>query len=214
METLGLARTTVHRIVAALCAEALVERAGAGDRFRIGPEFILAGNKARNILIENIHVHLQTLSEQVGETVDLFGIEHGRAVIVDQIAAAHRLCVISAIGSAFPLHCTAAGKALLAVLPPTEGHRLLCHELQGHTTQNSERLSKLSEEIDTIRRSGIAFDLEEYSSGVCAIGTAFNTSRLGPIAISITIPLLRFHEKRAFAVSRLKVAAPSAFEAL
>ncbi len=201
---LGLARTTVHRIVTALCAESLVERVGANGRFRIGPEFIQAGHSARSTFIGEIHGYLQALSAKIDETVDLSTFERGRAVIIDQVVAQHRLCAVSAVGSAFPLHCTANGRALLAVMPLPASHRLLRKELQGLDSEESECLTKLYEMIDTVRESGIAFDLEEHSSGICAVGVAFEGSPLGHLAISIPIPAARFARKKARAIVELK----------
>ena len=207
MGALGLARTTVHRIVTALCAESLIERVGASGRLRIGPEFIQTGNTARSTLIEEIHGHLQALSTKIDETVDLSTFEHGRAVIIDQVVARHRLCAVSAVGSAFPLHCTANGRALLAVMPLPASRRLLRKELQEHESKESECLTKLYDMIDTVRESGIAFDLEEHSSGICAVGTAFEGSPLGHLAISIPIPAARFAQKKARAIIELRALA-------
>ncbi len=204
---LGLARTTVHRIVSALYAEQLVEPIGKSGRFRLGQEILRMGDAVRSTLMTEIHPHLQALSAAINETVDLSVLERGQAVFVDQVVAPHRLSAVSSIGAAFPLYCTANGKALLAAMPPAEANRLLPKQLAAMTPNTITELSALQKEIVTVRETGVAFDNEEHSLGICAIGIALSGTPLGPTAISIPIPVQRFEEKKKQAVSALKATA-------
>ena len=204
---LGLARTTVHRIVSALYAEQLVEPIGKSGRFRLGQEILRMGEAVRSTLMTEIHPHLQALSAAINETVDLSVLERGQAVFVDQVVAPHRLSAVSSIGAAFPLYCTANGKALLAAMPPAEANRLLPKQLAAMTPNTITELSALQKEIVTVRETGVAFDNEEHSLGICAIGIALSGTPLGPTAISIPIPVQRFEEKKKQAVSALKATA-------
>ena len=204
---LGLARTTVHRIVSALYAEQLVEPIGKSGRFRLGQEILRMGDAVRSTLMTEIHPHLQALSAAINETVDLSVLERGQAVFVDQVVAPHRLSAVSSIGAAFPLYCTANGKALLAAMPSAEANRLLPKQLAAMTPNTITELSALQKEIVTVREIGIAFDNEEHSLGICAIGIALSGTPLGPTAISIPIPVQRFEEKKKQAVSALKATA-------
>ncbi len=204
---LGLARTTVHRIVSALYAEQLVEPIGKSGRFRLGQEILRMGDAVRSTLMTEIHPHLQALSAAINETVDLSVLERGQAVFVDQVVAPHRLSAVSSIGAAFPLYCTANGKALLAAMPSAEANRLLPKQLAAMTPNTITELSALQKEIVTVRETGVAFDNEEHSLGICAIGIALSGTPLGPTAISIPIPVQRFEEKKKQAVSALKATA-------
>ena len=204
---LGLARTTVHRIVSALYAEQLVEPIGKSGRFRLGQEILRMGDAVRSTLMTEIHPHLQALSAAINETVDLSVLERGQAVFVDQVVAPHRLSAVSSIGAAFPLYCTANGKALLAAMPSAEANRLLPKQLAAMTPNTITELSALQKEIVTVRETGVAFDNEEHSLGICAIGIALSGTPLGPTAISIPIPVQRFEEKKKQAVNALKATA-------
>ncbi|MBU6443794.1 MAG: IclR family transcriptional regulator [Alphaproteobacteria bacterium] len=204
---LGLARTTVHRIVSALYAEQLVEPIGKSGRFRLGQEILRMGDAVRSTLMTEIHPHLQALSAAINETVDLSVLERGQAVFVDQVVAPHRLSAVSSIGAAFPLYCTANGKALLAAMPPAEANRLLPRQLAAMTPNTITELSALQKEMVTVRETGVAFDNEEHSLGICAIGIALSGTPLGPTAISIPIPVQRFEEKKKHAVTALKATA-------
>ena len=61
---------------------------------------------------------MQELSRLADETVDLSVLSGASAVFVEQVQGTQRLAAVSAVGKAFALHCTANGKALLALMPP------------------------------------------------------------------------------------------------
>src|SRR5450631_3600095 len=124
-QRIGLARSTVQRIVDALRAEQFVISASPTAGVRLGPALI---RLAASASVEFDHITrpiLVDLSQAVGETVDLSVLKGNSAVFTDQIQGRHRLRAVSAIGESFPLHCTANGKALLSVLSDDKLQRLL-----------------------------------------------------------------------------------------
>ena len=114
---IGLARSTVHRILATLEQEGLVASGQPRGRYRLGPEITLMADAARRALVTHIRPLLEQLSRRLDETVDLSVLDHNQATFVDQVVANHRLRAVSAVGESFPLHCTANGKAFLAAMP-------------------------------------------------------------------------------------------------
>lgn len=56
-----------------------------------------------------LRAQLQVLSQRLNETVNISVREGDHVVFVDQILANQRLQVVSGVGLAFPLHCTANG---------------------------------------------------------------------------------------------------------
>jgi DNA-binding IclR family transcriptional regulator len=50
--------------------------------------------------------------------------------------------------------------------------------------------------IESVRRSGIAYDLEEHTEGICAVGAAFLDPIGRAVALSIPVPTTRFRNKR------------------
>jgi DNA-binding IclR family transcriptional regulator len=93
------------------------------------------------------------------------------------------------------LHCTANGKASLALLPDSSIKELLPKKLQPFTDTTPPTLDALFKEIVVIRRTGLAFDREEHSDGISAIGTAFLDTGGLIYAISVPMPTKRFRVK-------------------
>jgi DNA-binding IclR family transcriptional regulator len=94
------------------------------------------------------------------------------------------------IGDRFPAHCTATGKALLAMLEPG----VLAERLRGKvrlsalTDRSITDVRDLQAELDLTRERGYALDQEETTSGVTCVAIAtpgFRTDS-DPFAISVT----------------------------
>jgi DNA-binding IclR family transcriptional regulator len=135
---------------------------------------------------------MEKLSRMTGETVDLSVLKGDSAVFVDQVLGTHRLVAVSAVGERFPLHCTANGKALLTVMPPARRNSLMAKELDGHTTQTITDREQLLRELKAVQASGVAFDRDEHTMGISAVGTAFVDPMGREYAISVPVPSARF----------------------
>lgn len=202
-KSVDLARSTVQRIVAALAAEDLVIASGPGD-VRIGPGLVRIAASVASNTADLIRPHLRALGEEVGETVDLAVLSGGSTVFVDQIPGRHRLVAVSAVGERFPLHCTANGKAILACFSPEDAEDLIEKSVAEHPEFPLPNRRRLLRELDEIRASHLAFDLEEHGEGISAIGVALLDVFGRPIAVSIPVPSQRFDEQRAEIARQLK----------
>lgn len=192
VERIGLAKSTVHRILGALEAEGLVTVAGTRGRYRLGSEIPRMAASVRSAMIVDLRPYLEDLSRQLEETVDLSVLEDHQVVFVDQVIADRRLRAVSAVGAGFPLHCCAPGKALLAALPATALEDTVPNRLTAETPHTLTTRPSLHRELDAIRRTGIAFDREEHTVGISAAGVAIRTAAWGTAAISVPTPTQRF----------------------
>jgi len=189
-----LPRSTVQRIVSALDDANLVIAASPTSGVRLGPALISLASSARQFDVAEIaRPLLVQLSKDLGETVDFAVFGNDKAVVVDQIAGTHPLVAVSAVGSSLPLHASATGKALLAALTKEDlmSFRKRCRfvPLTSNTITSWERLEQ---ELAEVRRTGIAYDREEYQFGITAVAkTVFGPGgEMG--AVSIPVPSERF----------------------
>jgi DNA-binding IclR family transcriptional regulator len=193
-KSVGLPRSTVQRIVGALSAERLVVAGGSGRGVRLGPGLVSLGSAARSHFHGIIRPHLRALSDELRETVDL-SIRDGKvAVFIDQAVSEERqLRAVSGMGVSFPLHCCANGKALLAGLDADTLARLLPRlDLEPLTPNTITSRKRLVEELETIKDRGIAYDREEHTIGICAVGTIVTDPFDGHLGVSIAVPSTRF----------------------
>jgi DNA-binding IclR family transcriptional regulator len=194
-ERIGLARSTVQRLVNALIAEGLVVASSAEGGLRLGPEIQALAAASRVAIAELIRPILEELSQKTGETVDLSVFRDDHMVFVDQVVGTHRLRAVSAVGEIFPMTTTANGKATLTLLDD-EVVDLIAKRECGAGSGGKKAIRRLRVEIDQARRSGFALDLDEHTEGISAVGAALSTPTGLIYAISIPVPSSRFAEQR------------------
>ncbi len=193
----GLARSTVQRIVAALASEDFVAEAKPGQGVRIGPGLARLAASLNSNFTDILHPHLVALRDMLGETVDLSILSGGSVVFIDQIPGQQRLVAMSAIGERFPLHCTANGKAILACFARQDAEKLIDKSLAEHPDYPVADRNALLREIELVQRHHLAFDLAEHAMGISAVGVAVVDPYGRPVAVSIPAPTHRFNAQRA-----------------
>jgi DNA-binding IclR family transcriptional regulator len=65
------------------------------------------------------------------------------------------------------------------------------------------RLDDLLKELKSVRKSGVAFDREEHTLGICAAGVVMRDLLGNDLAISVPVPAQRFHAQERLIAERL-----------
>jgi DNA-binding IclR family transcriptional regulator len=140
--------------------------------------------------------YLVDLARRTKETVDLAIFRSKRLVFVDQISGTHRLRTVSFVGESFPLCNTANGKACLAKLSDKQVLARLADE-KPSIAEDPASLQAYLAEIETVRSTGVAFDRDQHTVGISAVGAAFYDLQGDLYAMSVPTPSSRFqtHEK-------------------
>jgi len=192
----GLPRSTVQRIVAALEAEGFVE-SGGPDGVRLGPGLFSLAATIQPALADMIRPLMEDLSRTLRETVVLARMRGREITVVDQVIAERELRFRSRSGAVFPLSCTAGGKALLAEMTNQEVSRLLGPELPRLTPTSPSDLPSLLAELAQVRRTGLAYDQETHGVGLCAVAVSIQPrdTRDWTHAVSVVVPTARYNEQ-------------------
>ena len=190
----SLPRSTVQRIVKALEEVNLVIAASPAGGVRLGPALLALAASAKEFSIDQFaRPIIQQLSRDTGETIDLAILGTDKAVVVDQIAGTHPLVAVSEKGSSLPLHCSASGKVLLAMMPEDRLARIKSRlSLTALTPNSATTWGQVEREIESVRRNGIACDHEEFRIGICAVAAGIRGPGDEIAAISIPVPTERF----------------------
>jgi DNA-binding IclR family transcriptional regulator len=202
-QRVGLARSTVQRIVSALESENLVIAASPTGRVRLGPTIARLATSVQTDFVSIARPYLVKLSDELRETVDLATVKKDHLVFIDQVIGPQRLRTVSAVGETFPLHCTANGKAYLAELDEVAIARLIGTKYERRTPATLTRLDDLLKDLKAVRKSGISFDREEHTLGICAAGIVMRDLLGNHIAISVPVPVQRFAENQNMIADRL-----------
>lgn len=201
-ERLGLAKSTVRRLLVGLVEVGLVSVDSAG-RFSLGERLLGFGSATGAHIAAVFRPTIERVAAATdGETVDLSVMRGQRMWFVDQIESSHRLRAVSAVGVRFPLAGTANGKAALAVLDDADTEAAL-------SRLRPAEADVLRGEITEIRSTGIAFDRDEHTHGISAAAIARRSLGDNVIAISVPTPTERFAEKEQQIIAALRTAAGS-----
>ena len=122
----GLTRPTVHRLLASLAAEGLLDHDPRTGNWVLGPEILLMGSvaSARFPLEDIARPSLRRLAEETGESA-FFSIRRGAETVCllrEEGSFPVRSFVLHE-GVRFPLGVASAGTAILAFLPETSRNR-------------------------------------------------------------------------------------------
>ncbi|UOY03179.1 IclR family transcriptional regulator [Blastococcus sp. PRF04-17] len=113
----GIAKGTLHRVVADLVDARLLDR--RDDGYRLSNRVFQLGMRAsmERDLLEIATPFMEDLYERTHETVHLGVLDEDSVVYVAKIGGHRQADAPSRVGGRMPLHCTAIGKALLAWSP-------------------------------------------------------------------------------------------------
>lgn len=173
-DRVGLPKSTVARLLAALVAEGAVEQVDTGTDYRIGNRLVTlaAGVVPIRSLIALARPHLAALAAATGEATGL-SIPDGALVhYVDHEDSGHAVGVRDWTGTRFPLHTVSAGIVLLAHRRPDEVERFLASPLERLTPATMTDPARLRERIARARADGYAWTRDEVAEGISSVAAA------------------------------------------
>ena len=193
--------STAHRILSVMVQNQIVDRIEPGT-YRLGIRLLELGSlvKSRISVRQEALPHMQTLHQELGETVNLSVRHDDEVVYIERTAPGSSMMrVVQIIGARAPLHITAVGKIFLA-----EGGAELCTEyarrtgLPKYTDNTLTDADSLGGELEKIRRQGYALDDEEAEKGVSCIGAGiFDDEGRLVAGLSVSAPSDRLNKSWA-----------------
>ena len=198
-ESMGLTKTTTHRLLSALVSEGLVARNPATRAFRLGPAILALGSLAliSNSLRAVVEPELRMLAEKTGEAATLDVPLEGKMLILAEVSSRHLVTVAAELGTRFPMHATSTGKAYLAALPEDQRKALVVSPISRHTQSTITKVRELKRELELIQERGYATAHEELEEGASAVGVVLRNAQGTPLGgISLIGPTSRFTSER------------------
>ena len=198
---LGVANSTAHRLLAMLVHHEFVEQDPGQRTYIAGPALVEIGLAAvRGMdLRTSARPVLEELAARSGETALLSRLEGDTVVCLDSIESKKALRVVTQAQLTLPAHCTASGKALLAVLPREEFRGLYPPRvrLPGPTMKTIRNRAELERALDEVRDRGFATSEEESEEGLTSIAAVVHDARGRVVAaLSVSGPVSRIDARR------------------
>lgn len=191
----GLAKSTLHGLLATLKEFRYVEQQAEEGKYRLGVRLFEIGNVVANSWdVRRIAApYIEGLVEEFEETVHLAVLDQGRVLYIDKRDSRRSIQIVSQVGARLPAHCSGVGKVLLAHLPMGEVRRIVAAQgLPSFTRNTITELGRLQEELERVRAQGHAVDNEEIMDGLRCIAAPVR-EHTGKVcaAISVSGPVAR-----------------------
>jgi DNA-binding IclR family transcriptional regulator len=173
-ERVGLPKSTVARLLAALAAEGAVERVPDGTDYRIGERLVGIASHAvpARSLIALARPQLVELALAAGEATGL-SIPDGFLVhYIDQADGSHPVGLRDWTGTRLPMHAVSSGLVFLAHLPPAEVDRFLAEPLERFTAATVTDPDRIRERLRRARLDGVAWTCDEIAEGISSAAAA------------------------------------------
>jgi DNA-binding IclR family transcriptional regulator len=206
---LGVAPSTVHRIITTLERTGMVERDGGG--YAPGPTVAALYNARAwdTDLPARAQPLMRQLREATGETVSLHVRRHTVHVCVESLDSPHELRVRLEVGATAGLCQGCTGRAILAHLPPAEAGRILADECAPAGADRDGWVGERLYELQMVRAVGYATGLNEPSPGLAGVSApVFGRGADVVGAMTVSGPTVRFRRRDVLAAAeRLRDAA-------
>jgi DNA-binding IclR family transcriptional regulator len=167
---LGVAKSTAHRLLAALCLKGIAEQNPETGQYRLGLHLYELGQlaQARSILR---HVALPTmtgLAQTTGLTVNLGVADGPDVVFLERLENSNDVGFLGHAGRRYPSHCTSSGKVIAAYNPEAAQARRDAGfpPRVSHTVRTQNDWDR---QLVEVRRSGFAVSTSESFDDVTSI---------------------------------------------
>lgn len=206
---LQLPLPTIHRLVRTLVDLGYVRQEPSRE-YALGPRLMRLGEHAGRLLGTWAVPYLRRLVDELGESANMAMLDGDHVVYTAQVPGVHAMRMFTEVGRRAQVHCTAVGKAMLALLPADEADAVLAGSAMAPQTPHTiTSRARFREELARIKELGYAVDDEEQELGVRCVAVAV-PGRLPGAAFSVSGPSPRMTDsliERAVPLLRQAVAA-------
>ena len=194
VEQLGVARSTVYRILNSLAAHGLVARINGGATYQLGPRFIelarrISPGADRATMAEAAHPIMQSAADRIRESFKLSAPEGDEMLTILATQSPAEYAISVRVGSRSPKHVGASGKLALAHSSDEAIAEYCAKGLPARTAHTITDADVLMDELRRIRDDGCAEDNLESSQGLRAIAApVFDAA--GALVAAVSVPFI------------------------
>jgi len=172
-----------------------------GYKYRPGLRFFEIGEKVRRGYVDIYQSGAEVADKLAAETDEFVWLateEQNKSVYIYKTSGEKGIeSGAYQLGSRWPLHTTAAGKAILSQKDDEMIRELIDQHGLPATTENTiTDRSELFDELETVRAEGVAFDDEESAVGLRAVSAPVEGFDEYIGAVAISGPVSRMQESR------------------
>jgi IclR family KDG regulon transcriptional repressor len=186
----GCDKSTVYRLASTLEKRRFLYQHRKNGKYCLGLKMIDCSFAIRRNLrfIDLAYLYLGKLNAAENAAVNLTIIDADKSLMVEEVGISSKGFLMGTpLPKRLPLHAAACGKVLLAYMPEEE-RRLFYgrNTLKAFTKKTITDVYQLEGELETVRKNGAAYDMEDYKPGLWAIAVPVYNNK-GKIVASASI---------------------------
>ena len=194
-EHLGIPKSSLSQLLNTLEVRGYLELVANKKNYRLGQALIKLSSQRASVrdLLSVAKPMLNELSRACAESSAVNVLQGDESVVVSTVLGPHRLVTHMREGDRAPLYATSGGKVLLAFLPAGMRDEYFSRvQFTSMLPNTISSVSELRKQIDKIRREGVAYSIEEFTSGIIGIAVPIGAGAGIPLAsLNIAMPATR-----------------------
>ena len=211
-EALGIPKSSLTKLLKNLTARGFVEFVPVTKGYRLGEALIRLSQQSTHSrsLVSCAQPVLAEITQQTLESCALNQLKGDQVEVVATVTSPQRLVSHLRLGDLAPLYAVSGGKVILAFLPDQmRSEYIKTVKMQAITPKTITAKKALLAQIETIRQTGVAYSMDEYTPGIVGVGVPVLSSSGFPLgSLNVAIPSVRYSERvGARAVAVLEAAA-------
>lgn len=204
-ESLGLAKSTISRLLSTLAHEGFVVKDKKTGAYRLGISVLTLGG----IVTNELEIHneaspvMHKLVSETGETAHLAVLDGLSTIYIHKEECNHPVRILTHLGRKNPAYCTSSGKVLLAYDEKKLVEEIIRQGLKKYTANSISEPEKLLEELRVIRERGYAISTEELTEGTRSVAAPIK-DYTGKVVASINVvgPIQRMKDYKIPEIAR------------
>jgi len=201
--SLNIPINSVFRILKRLTDRAYAVQDPFSDGYQLSTKVFSLGMSlyTRFELRQRARPHIEWLCRETEETCQLQIPQGDKMLVLDTVSPEVQYYLRVVPGGVVHYHPNAYGKVVLAFKPEEEILRIIPQRLAALTPNTIVLRSELLKQLEEVRRTGLAYDNEEYNEGIRCIGSpVFDVEGKAVAGLGITglVSTFRDHRQAAF----------------
>jgi len=213
---LGIAKSSVHRILKTLCSKGYVQQVQETKCYRLGirlhelGEVVASRSQLRGLALPL----LESLRAQTGETVHLAVPEGGQMFYVERLESYHGLRFSARVARVRPIHLTSSGKAV-AAFNDAVAAAAISQGFERRTPRTIRTAEQFLRCLAETRKRGYAYSIEEDEPGLASVAApVLDRDGIARAAISVAGPMARVSGEHTAQMARRVLSAASQLTSL
>lgn len=207
---LGLAKSTVSRLLSTLAAEGFVFKRADTRKYSLG----LSVLNLNTVLSSRLEINreslpvLQELVASIDETAHIASLAGTDVMYLNIVQCRHPVKILSHIGRRNPAHCTSSGKAMLAFQDATVIEQFIGRGLKAYTRNTITDPDVLRATLQSVRERGYATSCAEIRDGITSVAAPIRDYS-GRVSYALTVigPEARLDPRDERIIRKVKAAA-------